>query len=104
MSLFDTFATDCAYIVSEIGRDVVFRGATVKAVCSEPLPSDMLTIGGFSGSGSGQSFKFLRATYSAQPPTEGELVDFNGKRWVIATVDSRPLGPWFSVSCKPWDA
>ena len=104
MSLFDTFATDCALIVSEIGRDVVFRGATVKAVCAEPMPSDMLAIGGFSGAASGQTFKFLRATYASQPPTEGELIDFNGKRWVISTVDSRPLGPWFQVVCKAWDA
>lgn len=103
-TLFDLFAADCAIILNEIGRDVTFRGVTVKAVCAEPTPSDILAVGGFSGSAAGQNFKLLRSAYAAQPPAEGELITFAGKKWVISTVDSRPLGPWFAINCKPWDA
>lgn len=103
-TLFDIFAADCSVILSQIGRDVVFRGETVKAICAEPQPSDILSIGGFSGASSGQTFKVLRSAFAAQPPTSGELIDFAGKRWVISTVDSRPLGPWFLLNCKAWDA
>ena len=103
-TLFDLFASDCATILSQIGRDVVFRGATVKAICAEPQPSDILGIGGFGQGSSQQVFKFLRASYAENPIKSGELIEFNGSKWVVATVDSRPLGPWFLASCKPWEA
>ena len=104
MSLFDTFAADSAIILNEIGRDVTFRGVTVKAICAEPSPADLLTVGGFSGAGNSQAFKFLRATYAAQPIQEGELIGFDSKQWVVASVDTRPLAPWVRVDSKRWDA
>ena len=104
MSLFDIFASDCAAILNEIGRDVSFRGVTVKAIVAEPGPADLLAIGGFSAASSGQMFKFLRSSYANNLPHEGELITFDGNKWVIGNVDTRPLGPWVKVDAKRWDA
>lgn len=104
MSLFDTFASDSAYILNDIGRNVDFRGTTVKAIVADPNPMDALMPGGFSSQGSGQVFKFLRATYAAAMPQAGELITFDGTKWFIETVESRPLAPWVKCNCKPWAA
>jgi len=110
MSLFDTFANDSAFILSEIGRDVMFRGVKVQAMVSDPSSSEMLMVGGFSQNGSSQTFKFLRTTYEASLPAEGELIGFpvvNNSadiKWVINSVESRPLSAWVKVDCKRWDA
>jgi hypothetical protein len=104
MSLFDTFAADCAAILNEIGRTVTFRGVEVKVMVAEPGSADLLAIGGFSAASSSQVFKFLRASYSTNLPAEGELITYDGKKWVIGSVDTRPLGPWVKVEGKPWDA
>ena len=102
MSLFDTFAADCAYILNDIGRDVSFRGVTVKAVVSDPNPMDALVVGGFSAQGSGQVFKFLRSSYAAALPASGEIITFDGVKWFIETVETRPLAPWVKCNCKLW--
>lgn len=104
MSLFDTFANDCAYILNDIGRDVSFRGQTVKAVVADPNPMEGLMMGGFSQQGSGQVFKFLRSTYAASLPASGEIITFDGVKWFIETVETRPLAPWVKCSCKRWDS
>lgn len=104
MSLFDIFAADSAYILNDIGRTVTFRGAEVKAVVADPGVANALVIGGFSEAGSNQSFKFLRATYSANLPQTGELIDFDGKKWVIETVETRPMSPWAKCNCRPWES
>jgi hypothetical protein len=104
MSLFDTFAADCAYILNEIGRTVTFRGVEVKVIVAEPGSADLLAVGGFSAASSTQTFKFLRASYSAALPNEGELITYDGKKYVIGDVDSRPLAPWVKVDAKRWDA
>lgn len=109
MSIFDTFASDCAYILNEIGRDIKYRDQVVKAVVSDPAPSDVLGIGGFSQSASTQVFKVLRTTYASNPPKEGELIGFPvvggvpQVRWVISNPPkSRPDSPWYEIECKRW--
>jgi hypothetical protein len=77
---------------------------TVKAIVADPNPVDALMAGGFSAQGSGQSFKFLRANYSAQLPAAGELITFDGVKWFIETVETRPLAPWVKCNCKRWDS
>lgn len=110
MSLFETFAADSALILSEIGRDVTFRGQTVKALVADPTVMDVLAVGGFSQSGSGIVFKMLRSTYEASLPNEGELIGFpvvNGvaqDKWVITAMESRPLSAWVKMDCKRWDS
>lgn len=104
MSLFDTFAADSAHILNDIGRDVSFRGQTVKAVVADPNPMEGLMVGGFSNQGSQQVFKFLRATYANAAPVDGEIITFNGVKWFIDTVETRPLAPWFKCNCKRWDS
>lgn len=104
MSLFDIFAADSAVILNEIGRDVSFRSVTVKAVVADPAPSDLLAVGGFSAAGNTQTFKFLRASYAASLPVEGELITFNGIVWAISSVDTRPLSPWVKVETVRWNA
>lgn len=104
MSLFDIFAADCAYILNDIGRTVSFRGVDVKAVVSDPGVADALVIGGFSEAGSNQSFKFLRSAYAANLPQSGEIITFAGRKWVIETVEQRPLSPWAKCNCRPFDS
>lgn len=104
MSLFDIFAADSAYILNDIGRTVTFRGAEVKAVVSDPGVANALVIGGFSEAGANQSFKFLRATYAASLPQSGELIEFDGKKWVIETVETRLMSPWAKCNCRPWES
>lgn len=104
MSLFDQFASDCSYILNDIGRTVSFRGVDAKAVVADPNPVDSLMAGGFSANGSQQVFKFLRSAYPSQPPAGGELITFDGIKWFIETVESRPLSPWFKCNCKRWDS
>lgn len=104
MSLFDIFAADAAYILNDIGRDISYRGVTVKAVCSDPSSVDMLSVGGFSSAGDAQSFKLLRSAYANALPAEGELLTFNSITWVISSVETRPQSPWVKIDCKRWDA
>lgn len=104
MSLFDTFASDCAYILNDIGRTVTFRSQEVKAVVADPAVSNALVIGGLSEAGSNQSFKFLRSAYAANLPQTGEIILFDGKKWVIETVEQRPLSPWAKCNCRPWES
>lgn len=110
MSLFDTFASDSAFILSEIGREVLFRGVKVQAMVADPSSAEMLMVGGFSQNGSSQTFKFLRASYEGSLPAEGELIGFPvvndeaSVKWVINSVESRPLSAWVKMDCKRWDA
>jgi hypothetical protein len=104
MSLFDIFAADSAYILNDIGRTVNFRGVDAQAIVADPNPAEALMMGGFTQQGSGQVFKFLRGDFSASPPVSGEIITFDGVKWFVETVESRPLSPWYKCNCKRWDS
>lgn len=101
MSLFNTIAADAAVILAEAGRELSFRGQTVKAMIGEQTLGFNLENGGMVADGT-LSVKLLAASYSgANAPKDGEYFTYNGRRYQIVTVSYRPPSAWHICTATP---
>ena len=103
MSIFDEFAADAAEIYAEAGRDITFRGATVKAMIPNTDAALDLQTGGFVQSGN-LTVRVLAAPYAATPIADGEKLAYAGTQYRIAGITRRQPGAIIELRCEPLNA
>lgn len=98
MSLFDEMAADAPELLSEVGRDIILNGVTMKAIVGAPVESEVLSDGGFIVQVNIE-VKLLRAGLVSLPE-KGQKLTFNGVVVRIKSISDHPPYPWVVLTCQ----
>lgn len=85
----DMLAEDGKQIVEEIGESVTWNGVEYAALVAEPDVSVDLESGGLMPSGE-FVVKILRSAFASGFPTEGDVVTYDSKRYVVGRARNKP--------------
>lgn len=104
MSIFEELKGDTAELINEIGRPVVFRGRSWKAIVGDAMQVQNLEAGGFVTAGA-ITVKFRSSDFSTSAaPTDGEKLTYAGTTYRITAVSKRIPASWYDLTCDPINA
>lgn len=105
MSIWDEMNNDGEEFLTELGRDIVFRGVQMKAIIDTNQLEQFMNNGGM----------VLKAAYRIRmfakkdgplwnnPPQHSEIIEVYGKEFTIVSTVIRKPSPWFDVTVHATD-
>jgi hypothetical protein len=92
VSLKSEKSADLAKILAEMGEPVVWNGQTIQGLISAPITAQELDIGGIVESAD-FTIKVARSAFTAQRPSHGDRIEFDGREFRIVRIGDHPGYP-----------
>lgn len=92
MTIFEEMDADIAMVFAVFGKDVIWKGQSLKAMISDPAIGQEFVIGGFADTGN-FTIKLLRTALGNAIPKHGDIIEYTGDRFRVTRVTNRPPHP-----------